>query len=274
MNGWYPQDKGSLVGLIKDSLSSKNIPNVRSIIVPHAGYRFCSRTLGKVFGNINCGDFYDKAIVIGPSHTKRLDSFATVPSFNCYQTPLGECNNDYDTISNLSGSDCFEVDDSVHLQDHSIQSLIPYIQYCLPNSTIVPIIIGSHPLDMIEKISNEIKLNITQKTLLIISSDFTHYGERFNYTPFGMLNEECLKKIKSFDMQAINYVLDLDLNKYLNFISNHKNTICGRQAILIMLKILQGSGLSSSLCDYSNSCEVIKSSKNCVSYSGLCYYDN
>lgn len=273
MKGWYPENKKPLLDLIKNSLCDQKVSGIKSLIVPHAGYRFCSRVLGKTFGLFEKNLNYDKIFVIGPSHFARLNVFATVPSFKSYYTPLGECSNETETINILKKSNRFEGDNNTHSVDHSIQALIPYIQHCIPDTPIIPIIIGNHPLNIIEEIAFHIKSNMTENSLLIISSDFTHYGERFKYTPFGDLNQTCLSKIKSFDIEAIKLIMSFNTKGYSDYIFNNSNTICGKLPMLTMLKILESDKPNSLLTDYYNSYFLTKYPKNCVSYSGMVFYD-
>ncbi len=61
---------------------------LKSIIVPHAGYRFSGPTAAKSFININPLD-YDRVVILGPSHHEYFNGCGLTP-FEIYSTPFGD----------------------------------------------------------------------------------------------------------------------------------------------------------------------------------------
>ena len=70
--------------LLKTEKIKKNV-NLKSIIVPHAGYRFSGPTAVKSFININPSDF-DHVIILGSSHHEYFNGCGLTP-FEMLSTP-------------------------------------------------------------------------------------------------------------------------------------------------------------------------------------------
>lgn len=149
---------------------------------------------------------------------------------------------------------------------HDIQSLL-----------IIPILVGSFgSIDKRQKAARRLAEILPEDSIYIISSDFCHYGSRFGYSPqFNNDESEISKSIERMDIEGFNCLNNsIDpiecLSKYLN---QTRNTICGRNSIILLLEIFKQSKIKGSweLIDYSQS-NQIKSSKDCsVSYLAACF---
>ena len=65
---------------------------------------------------------------------------------------------------------------NAHIQEHSIEIQMPFIQYYFKNKIpIVPIIIGTDNANTMKKIAEVLKPWFTPENLFVISSDFSHY---------------------------------------------------------------------------------------------------
>ena len=102
-------------------------------------------------------------------------------------------------------------------------------------------------------------------TLLLISSDFTHYGPRFDYTPF---HDNIPDQIKAIDMAARAYIHHLDADGFRHFIETTPTTICGRFAIELMLRALDAPHRVQDL-DYHRSAEDNDDWTHSVSYLSM-----
>lgn len=91
----------------------------------------------------------------------------------------------------------FIVSNKAHEIEHSIEALIPFLQYYNRDIKIIPIMITQMSYEKMESITkrlSEIILNyINGKNLkpgkdifFLISNDANHYGEDFNNSPYGM----------------------------------------------------------------------------------------
>jgi AmmeMemoRadiSam system protein A len=72
-------------------------------------------------------------------------------------------------------------------------------------------------------------------TLLVASSDFTHFGPSFRYTPFKDNVPENLRLLAD---QAVAPILQCDFDGFQNHLNKTRDTICGRGPISLLLRIL------------------------------------
>ena len=94
---WYSDDNIILAKQLSEYLLDSNrysqYNSLKSIIVPHSGYRYGGPTAAKAFINVN-PDNFDRAVILGPSHHTYFEGGA-LTSFNKFETPFG--NLDVDT---------------------------------------------------------------------------------------------------------------------------------------------------------------------------------
>lgn len=104
-----------------------------------------------------------------------------------------------------------------HEIEHSIEALLPFLQYFNPEVKITPVMVTPMPFDRMEEISeklsiviadymNEKQLAAGKDIFFLISSDGNHYGEDFNNSPFGE-GEKAWKTALEFDQRLMNTYL-------------------------------------------------------------------
>ena len=81
-------------------------------------------------------------------------------------------------------------------------------------------------------------------TMFIISSDFCHWGTRFNFTYRNENHGTIWQSIEKLDGEGMNHIQNHDFDGFLKYVNSTKNTICGRHPILIFLKVLSHSKLN------------------------------
>ena len=129
---WYSDDPKYLGQQINSYLSSSEkvskSDNLKSIIVPHAGYRYCAETASKAFININ-PDNYNRVVILGPSHHEYFIGCG-LSSFKYFETPFGNVKIDTSTNEKLlNNNNFFTLSESVDLNEHSIEMEMPFIKY-------------------------------------------------------------------------------------------------------------------------------------------------
>ena len=89
------------------------------------------------------------------------------------------------------------VSNKAHSIEHSIEALIPFLQYYNRNVKITPIMVTQLPLDKMSELSAKLatiineyasvnNLKLGKDIFFLISSDANHYGEDFNNSPYGL----------------------------------------------------------------------------------------
>jgi AmmeMemoRadiSam system protein B len=98
--------------------------------------------------------------------------------------------------SKLSG-DYFIISNKAHSIEHSIEALIPFLQYYNRDIKITPIMVTQMPMERMEDLSNRLseiiisyvksnKLELGKDIFFLISNDADHYGVDFNNLPYGL----------------------------------------------------------------------------------------
>lgn len=176
------------------------------------------------------------------------------------ETPFGELRVDTDTRDNLlcDHSDLFMSFPGHHdEEEHSLEMHMPYIAHLLssikPKNSqsnvqtgldtikILPIVVGAITKSMEFKIGEALKSLIAQDdTLIVVSSDFCHWGSRFGYQPrrssqFDDISED----IEDMDREAMNIIERCDIDEFHRYLRRTKNTICGRHPIGVLLNALK-----------------------------------
>ncbi len=91
----------------------------------------------------------------------------------------------------------FIVNNKAHSIEHSIEALIPFLQYYNRNIKITPIMVTQMSFEKMEETSNQLSkiiyeyiaeknLQLGKDIFFLISNDANHYGEDFNNSPYGL----------------------------------------------------------------------------------------
>ena len=82
------------------------------------------------------------------------------------------------------------------------------------------------------------------KTAFVISSDFCHWGENFDYMYCKDRSLPFWKNIEELDKQGAALIEKEDADAFAEYIEDTGNTICGHNCIEIYLRALKESGLN------------------------------
>ncbi len=180
---FYPANKDDLSKMIAAFLHDAK-PSVRDdkgllgLIAPHAGYVYSGQCAAYAYKLLKLKKF-DTIIVLGPSHSTMLNG-ASVWQNGFYRTSLGDVEIDSEAASFLldNGRD-IEFYPMAHMQEHSIEVQIPFLQYVLKNKfKITPVVLGNQTYEYTKKLADTIYDLIQKKPdkyLIIASTDLSHY---------------------------------------------------------------------------------------------------
>ena len=278
---WYKDDPSSLAKEIGDYLSKSErldqYQSLKSIIVPHAGYRFCGPTAGKSFININ-PENYNRVVVLGPSHHEYFKACGLTP-FDSFETPFGDVKIDTDTVNKLLGNKSlfFTLPQTTDVKEHSIEMEMPFLKYIFNKKdfSLIPIMVGHNDLMTNTEIGKALyDLYEDPKTLFVISSDFCHWGQNFGFTYYNKNYDNIWESTKDLDKQALDIISEMNSAKLDQYFKKTRNTICGRNPITIVLSIIEkykknhvDKKLSFDTVGYSQSNKVKSMYETSVSYA-------
>jgi AmmeMemoRadiSam system protein B/AmmeMemoRadiSam system protein A len=271
--GWYASDVKALNeqidGLFQQA-QAKPIDNVIALILPHAGYAYSGRTAAACIKTTN--KQYKRIIVMGPTHRLPMEEILSVPTATYYQTPLGQIPLDVEFINKLLRYSIFRHVPQAHEygrggQEHSVQIELPLLQHGQKNFELVPIVAGQCSRETVAKAAAILKSLVDEDTLVVASSDFTHYGPNYGYVPF---KEDVPEQIKKLDMGAYEYVAKLDGPGFLGYRRKTGETICGYVPIATLLSMLSEPD-QAHLVQYASSGEMTGDYTNSVSYLSVAF---
>ncbi|RHZ56488.1 hypothetical protein Glove_401g15 [Diversispora epigaea] len=230
------------------------VPGARAIIAPHAGYTYSGQAAAFAYKCIN-QDFVKRVFILGPSHHVYITGCA-LSKCTKYQTPLGNLTLDTDVINDLRKTGHFEeMTQEIDEEEHSIEMHLPFTYKILENKIdsikIIPILVGS--LDASQEAFYGKLLSpylADPSNLFIISSDFCHWGHRFQYTYYSDSPETSVfltrkskvpltipihKSIENLDREGMSIIEKINHKEFVSYLSRTKNTICGRHPIGVLL---------------------------------------
>ena len=279
-DAWYPV-KGKLLIRKLEELqiiaqekyqASLNPSFVRALICPHAGYDYSGAVASSAYNLLHPGIF-KRVIILAPFHQNDF-SGASLPGvdYDSYKNPLDRVALDIDMIKKLKkSSPLFIHNQWAHEHDHSIEVQIPFIQTYCGDCKIVPILIGSVTDDEIKSIAEALRPFLDEKTLLVVSSDFTHYGKQFGYTPF---KQSITQNIFQLDSALVEKIQEFDLSGFSQVLQKTQATVCGKSAIMILLNLIEQKAfgdIASYVVGYDTSASDKKNPDHSVSYVSMVF---
>lgn len=265
---WYEADPSRLKKQIGNWFKSAVMPEKTpsdppvALISPHAGYAYCGAAAAHGF-KLLAGKKYDRVFIIGPSHRVYMCNQICVPSAAGLRTPLGVAETDREVIARLAALNFVRVDDSIHYHEHSVQIQLPYLQCALSSPfKVIPVITGQLDSEAAKRTAEALAAFLTPTSLVVISSDFTHYGRDFDYVPFTDNIPENLRKL---DLGAFDRIKSGQLAQFAAYIAETGATICGEGPIRVLLQMLPRKN-TVSLLKYAQSGELNGDYSHCVSY--------
>jgi len=246
-----------------------------ALIVPHAGYTYSGPTAAFSYRLLQKREKPSRIILLGVSHRYRLSRVLAVPTYTHYSTPLGEVPVDTAACQQLLLSKLCISADPPHRDEHALEVQLPFLQALWDEPPkIVPVLVGDFSAAGLSDAAAALKPIIDENTVILASTDFTHYGDNYEFEPFkGVGGKELAARIKALDMGAIKKIEALDAQGFLDYCEQTGATICGRMAVALLLKTLSGmEGVEGVSLRYASSSDVAGNPSNSVGYHAHAFY--
>lgn len=190
---FYPARHDDCVAQINECLDASALPDSlpRTIvagIVPHAGWTFSGTLAAMVFAAIK--ERHEKVntfVIFGAAHGYFGD-LPAVYEAGAWATPLGEAVVDEDLAEAVLATGAAISSPQSHASEHSIEVQLPFIQHLFAGAKILPILTPprERAVTLGAKVGELISRAEHGKIVCIASTDLTHYGPRYGFTPMGM----------------------------------------------------------------------------------------
>ncbi len=266
---FYPSEKNELKNMVHDCFlnsfgpgklaPSESTQKIFGVICPHAGYIYS--------GPIACHSYYaissepvDLFIIVGPNHWGIGCSVAAMKDCE-WETPLGHVQVDSEMAEELENiSEMVELDFFSHTREHSLEVQLPMLLEVYSNEfKILPIILVNQNQEAAQDVGVAIsKLAQKKKTMIIGSSDFTHYEE----------NEFAHKQ----DESLIEPILKLDVDQFYKVLHEKKVSACGYGAIAATMVACKDLGAKKGeLLRYATSGDITGDKSSVVGYGSIIF---
>ena len=266
---FYPADPDSLLRTLEylfshcDEHSSAQVSGkVYGIVSPHAGYIYSGQIAAIAFcalGNKKNrrADFTGTIIVIGPGHRSPYSAISSCE----WETPLGNITSNEQFAKKISHMSDIAINEQVHLPEHGIEVILPFVKYQFPNAQIVAIQLGDQRFETSRALGEAIASSITdsgkklgEDIYIIASSDGSHYISH--------------NEAKKIDTDALSALSDLDCYEFYKRVKH--TTMCGYGPTIAMVNAAHMCGAKQGVClAYKTSGEVTGDLAQVVGYAAV-----
>lgn len=277
---WYPDDPRQLNDLLDKLFADSRertgpylLPRGMAFVVPHAGLVYSGTVAAAAYRHLE-RDQPERVVLLGFAH-RGAPPGVWIPEIDSFRTPLGDILIDRQAADELVETPEFGYLPESGLCDHSVEIQLPLLRRAAPSARLVPIYV-SH-LDPVTRESAAATLAkwVRPGTVLLASSDFTHYGKAFHYTPFPA-DAWVADRLRGLDESLIEAAGSLRTEMFFGTLRSTSATLCGFEPIgllLATLRLLDGfDEVFQEVLDYQTSGDITGDFRQSVSYAALGYF--
>lgn len=271
---WYPAGADELAKSVDDLLAQAKPPAIDSppvaLICPHAGYRFSAPTAAAAYATLRGHDF-KRVIVLAFSHRHagRYQGIEVPRDLTAYRTPLGEVAIDREACARLLGNALFTSNPAVDVGEHSLELQLPFLQRTLADFKLVPLLVGQMRAPDYAQAAQALRPLVDANTLLVASTDCTHFGPDYGYEPF---RENVPDKLRELAEKAAAPLTRCDFDGFAEHLEKTGDTICGRNPVLLLLRVLSMQGGAAGVrAAYDTSGRQLNDYRNSVTYQSFVF---
>lgn len=241
-----------------------------AVIVPHAGYVYSGATAGKTFAALR-GAKASRVIVLGPSHRAHFAGGALpAAGIEAFATPLGELPVDAMAVEKLRRQPGFDGPARAHDGEHCLEVELPFVQETLGKVPIVPILVGAETdRQLARTMARGLEELVGPGTVVVVSSDFTHHGPSYGYSPFAR-DSMLVARLEDLGRLTAERAAAVDPRGFAAQVEVSEDTVCGVRPIGVLLELLAhaftGSGR---VVEVTTSARVSHSTDMVVTYAGV-----
>lgn len=258
---FYPEDPKALKKKIREFLTAAghlSDPDVRALIVPHAGYDYSGKIAAEAYKLVE-GRTFDSVVIIAFLHRVFLQG-VLVDDVAAYETPLGRVPVDREFVREIQMfHPLFRNAMPGRLEEHSLEVQIPFLQETLPDLKIVPIYIGVQNLTSSTLLAEALaKALAGRNTLVVATTDLSHFH---SYETALGKDKALIAMLEKGDAEAI----------YAAYVKEEADA-CGMGPVLtsiLLAKKMKWSGPR--LVQYANSGDVTGDRSSVVGYAAMAY---
>lgn len=220
---------------------------LRILIVPHAGFVYSGPVAATGYLLLQGSHRIKRVIMLGPSHYAHFSGLA-LPGVDEMETPLGAVPIEPTAAAHLAESDLVVNSPEAHAREHSLEVQLPFLQTVMPGIPVIPMLTGAvdpeEGADVIEQL-------LDQETLLLVSSDLSHYYDSAT--------------ARRLDASTAQHIVLLDPE------SLGRESACGRTGIQMALHLARRRGYRAEILDLRNSADTAGPPDRVVGYGTFAF---
>lgn len=226
-------------------------PVPKAIIAPHAGYIYSGPVAASAYARlVPAKNKITRVILLGPCHRVPVRGLAT-SSADAFATPLGVVPIDKDARDRALTLPQVKIFDATHAGEHSLEVHLPFLQVVLRNFKVVPLVAGDASPDEVAEVIEHLWGG--SETLIVVSSDLTHYLE---YSTAQRIDTATCRAIESLSPEAIG-----------------RDQACGRVPVRGLLTVAKRRGMTVTTLDLRNSGDTAGSKDRVVGYGSWMFVE-
>ena len=240
-------------------------------IVPHAGWFYSGKIACNVIRCLQNDSMPDTFVIFGKHLHPGSDNY--IMEEGLWETPLGDLEIDRDLAEGLIAEFPFSVETvSRYEQDNTIELQLPFIKYFFPDVKILPI--GVPPATVSIKIGErvaEMSEILGRKTIILGSTDLTHYGTNYGYTPKGV-GEEAVDWVKNEnDKKIVDLMIEMDAKGIIEESLKNNNACCSGAVAAAIAAVKRLGASTGEKLTYTTSYDI-RPNSSFVGYVGIVFY--
>jgi AmmeMemoRadiSam system protein B/AmmeMemoRadiSam system protein A len=193
---FYPGSRARLEEEVDTLLADvgTDAPCPKVLVAPHAGYVYSGPVAAQAYARLRNGAHrIARVLLLGPAHRVGFRGIA-VSTADRYRTPLGEVALDADATSRIRDLPGVHTRDDAHALEHSLEVHLPFLQRCLGEFSLVPLVVGDAPPDQVARVIEALWGG--PETLVVISTDLSHF---LSYDAARATDAETCRHIEALD---------------------------------------------------------------------------
>jgi len=270
--GWYPGTEAETRRQVRRYLSS--LPEIEAQgpsagtgtagIVPHAGWDFSGRIALDVLRRLEPGL---ETVIVAGGHLSPRDGIYAAPEEE-FETPLGNLSADGEMLAALKEETAVQVD---RFPDNTVEIQLPFVKYLFPEARLLYLRAAPNPdAARLGKTLFRIAGALKRRAVLVGSTDLTHYGSAYGFTPRGT-GEEAVRWVKSVnDKKIIDAFLGMDTEAAIRLAQADRSACSAGGAAAAMAFAAAGGAAGGRLIRYMTSRDVSPAA-SFVGYAGILF---
>jgi AmmeMemoRadiSam system protein B len=238
--GWEKGLRRQVENCYRHNLGPGSLPSVAEgaptapvgWVVPHAGFMYSGPVAAHAYSDMASRGVPPTVVVFGTQHRTTRTVAIT---YEDHSTPLGTCKVDQELARAVTKGP-IEVNDYVHMAEHSLEVQLPFLQHLRPDVRIVPIAVGMVDHKVAVEVGEVVRRAFEGRPLVAVAStDLTHH----NFV--GVATRQDREWLAQRDKLAIDRILALDPKGLHDVVIDEGITMCGMPPVMAMMETIKGT---------------------------------